>query len=336
MTDEPKITGDGARQVPARAVSRYLIYTLSIPERALRSSVGLTAGAAREATSFLVPGAFKDSKTYEIVVRNSLKFLTDDIGGTRRPAVAGEAEEETPDGYVARKAVGNFLDLAGLATLHVSPVWLLAIVSDVAYGSKAYVAELAKELEEKGIIDESSTIHHVDDVLEAVRRGSGEAATLFDTPPLSADELKKTLDATREAIADPDYVKLLPAAEIQRQWGEMRKIASEENLDLIDVSAGLTMHTLDKVKTITHGALTGIEVAGGLFNKRILGYYAEALREVHRKGFFETVSESYGPYVDAVFDNFAADRGTFTEEIVTGRLGGKAWRGLRGMFRKKP
>lgn len=320
----------------ANAVGRYLTYTLSIPERALRSTVGLTAGAAREATAFLVPSAFKDSKTYEIVVRNSLKFLTEDVAGARRTGPGEAAEGAPPDGYVARKAVGNFLDLAGLATLHVSPVWLLAIVSDVAYGSRAYVSELARELEAKGIIDESSTIHRVDDVLDAVRRGSGEAATLFDTPPLSADELKRTLDSTRTAIAGADYAKLLPAGEIRRQWNEMRAIASEEDIDLIDVSAGLTMHALRKVKTVTHGALTGIEVAGGIFNLRVLGHYADALEAVRDRGFFQTVAASYGPYVHAVFDNFSADRETFTADVVTGRLAGRAWRGIRGWFVKKP
>lgn len=336
--NEPTTPSEDAagREEPLGAVGRYLVYTLSIPERAIRSTVGLTAGAAREATSFLVPAAFQDSKTYEIVVRNSLKFLVEDIAGAKpKQGENEEPEEEAQDDYVARKAVGNFLDLAGLATLHVSPVWLLAIVSDVAYGSRTYVNELAQELQKKGIIDESSTIHHVDDVLDAVRRGSGEAASLFDTPPLSADELKKTLDSTRAALADPEYAKLLPATEIARQWEDMKSIANTEKLDLLDVSAGVTMHALKQLKTVSHGALTGIEVAGGLINRQIFSHYAGALKAVHEKGFFQTVSESYGPYVTAVFDNFASDRGTLTEEVVTGRLPARMWRGVKGFFSRK-
>ena len=45
--------------------------------------------------------------------------------------------------YVTRKAVGNFVDMASLATLHVSPLMLLAAVSDLAYGSQVYLKELA-------------------------------------------------------------------------------------------------------------------------------------------------------------------------------------------------
>ena len=145
----------------------------------MRSTIGLAAGAAKETAEFLVPQAFQDSKTYEIVVRNSLRFLTQDVGGA-----ANETEDATEvEDYLARKAVGNFVDLAGLATLHLSPLWLLAIVSDIAYGSKSYVLELADELKKKGLIDESSTIHNVDDVLEAIQNASGKAANTFDMSP---------------------------------------------------------------------------------------------------------------------------------------------------------
>ena len=74
--------GDETTESPAddsdtsvASVGRYLFYGLSLPERALRSSIGLAAGAARETAELLVPRAFQDSKSYGIVVRNSLRFL---------------------------------------------------------------------------------------------------------------------------------------------------------------------------------------------------------------------------------------------------------------------
>ena len=72
----------------ASVLARYLIYTLSVPERAVRSTVALAGGAAREAATFLVPRAFQSSKTYEIVVTNSLKFLTEQVGGAKSAAPA--------------------------------------------------------------------------------------------------------------------------------------------------------------------------------------------------------------------------------------------------------
>ena len=312
---------------PASA-ARYLLYSLSLPERALRSTIGLAGGTAQRAAEFLVPQAFQSSKTYEIVVRNSLKFLTDDIGG----ATPADDDEPAVEGFMARKAVGNFVDFAGLATLHVSPLWMLAIVSDVAYGTKTYVLELAEELKKQGIIDDTSTIHHVDDVLEAIQNATGQSATLFDTPPLSVDQLRETLQQTREAATSADYASVLPQAEVQRYWNEMRDIATAEDVSLLGVSAAMTMHTLEKAKSTSTGALTGLRVAGGLLNRHVLGHYVDSLTELHDKGFYETVRQSYAPYVEAVWNNFSSDKSTWTEEVVTGRAFGTAWNAVRGWF----
>jgi len=152
------------------SIGRYLLYSLSLPERAVRGSVGLAAGAVKETAGMLVPRAFQSSKTYQIVVVNSLKFLTRDIAGIKE---SDEEGNQGVEGYLARKTIGNFIDLAGLATLHVSPLWLLAIVSDLAYGTKTYVRELGAELKKQGLIDKNSTINHVEDILNAVQGATG-------------------------------------------------------------------------------------------------------------------------------------------------------------------
>ncbi len=319
-------------QGTVESLNRYLLYTLSLPERTVRSTVALASGAAKETAEFLVPKAFQSSKTYEIVVRNSLKFLTHDVGGVESQ---GDDEDQMGDDYMARTAVGNFVDLAGLATLHLSPLWMLAIVSDVAYGSKSYVQELAGELRSKGLIDENSTIEHVDDILEAVQNATGEAAGMFDTPPLSVEQLKESLNKTRAAITSADYTAVLPESEVANYWNEMKEIAKRDNVSLLGVSSAMTMHSLGKVQTVASGALTGVEVAGGMFNKIVIGHYADALQALRRDGFYETVSESYAPYVDAVWTNFGADRETITEQVLDGSMFSKIGRKVRGWFGRK-
>jgi hypothetical protein len=326
----------------ASALSRYLLYSLTLPERAVRSTIGLAAGAARESAAFLVPQAFQSAKTYELVVHNALGFLTEQVGGVKPAGTAdtdGDASDsDAPDtdAYIARKAVGNFVDLAGLATLHVSPVWFMAIFSDVAYGSKTYVRELAQALEQKGLISDSSTIHHVDDILEAVQDASGQAATLFDTPPLSVDELRNTLDRTRTALASADYKRILPEAELNEFWNEMRQVAEQENQSLLGVSGAITMQMLDRVSTVSRGALTGVQVVGGLFSRHVVGHYTGSLRNLKEKGFYETLQGVSGPYSQAVWMNFQPDNATLTEELVSGRAIGKAVQSFRSWLSSKP
>lgn len=309
------------------------MYGATLPERLARSSIGVAAGAARESAAWLVPKAFQDSKTYELVVHNSLRFLAEDIGGVaaREPAAVEASAEE----FIARKAVGSFIELAGLATLHVSPVWLLAIVSDVAYGTKAYVNELAVELKKQGLIDENSTIGGIDDVLEAVRKASGDAATVFDTPPLSPEQLKESLDATRAAIASADYRRILPEAELRQYWQEMRDVATRENQSLLGVSGAVTMRTLGKVATVGRGTLTGVQVVGGLANRHVLGHYRESLATIRERGLYTTLRETAGPYITAVGHNFTGERSTWTEELLSGRILKKGAATVAGWFRRR-
>ena len=68
---------------------------------------------------------FKVLRTYTVMVRQMLDFLVHDVGRVAQ----GEQPSSTADvdHYVARKAVGNFVDMASLATLHVSPLLILAV-----------------------------------------------------------------------------------------------------------------------------------------------------------------------------------------------------------------
>ena len=315
-------------------LGRYFVYSLTVPERTVRSTIGLAAGAAREAADFMVPQAFQSSKTYEVAIRNSLRFLIEDIGGVKGQQTDGA---EGPDDYMARKTVGNFIDLAGIATLHVSPLWLLAIVSDMAYGSKTYLVELGEELKKQGLIDEDSTITQVDDVLEAIQHASGTAAGLFDTPPLSTDQLKETLDETRTAVkAAADYKKVLPEAELKRYWEEMREVAEREDVSLLGVSGAMTMHSLGKVKTVSQGALTGVMVAGGLFNRHVVGHYLDSLKNIHERGLYQTLHDSSAPYIEGVWSNFESNRPTITEDVVSGRAIGKIYDKLTGWLGGRP
>ena len=79
-------TSEPSPQPDRSSVLKYLVFTLSLPERALRSTVGLVGGAAHEAASLLVPRAFRDSKTYQALIQQNLDYLLKNVGGVKRPA----------------------------------------------------------------------------------------------------------------------------------------------------------------------------------------------------------------------------------------------------------
>ena len=313
--------------VVERSLFDSLKYGVSLPERFVRSAAGLTAGTAKELAEFLVPRSFQDSKTYEVVIRNSLNFVVANIGGVDLPPVPGAGAQA--ENFLARKAVGNFMDFAGLATLHTSPLWVLAVVSDLAYGTKSYMQELAHELQAQGLIDDVSTIHKIDDLLDAVQRASGTAASSLDQPPLSVDELKKSLDETRLALMEADPRMLFPEAEIARFWGDMKSLATKEDVSLLGVSGVVAMQTLATVKAVSQGTMTSVVVAGQIVNRAVFSHYVDALTRINQHGVFETLSSTYEPYVDAVWKNFRGDKRTWTESLLDADTYRGAWNAVK-------
>ena len=337
-----------AEKLPSTADSLMtgLLYGISLPERLVRSAVGLTAGTAKEIAEFVVPQAFQDSKSYEVMVRNSLGFLLNsvatvsDSAGAESPesipatSASGKVSAADPSRYIARKVAGNFIDIAGLATLHVSPLWVLAIVSDAAYGTKTYLNELAQELQSQVLIDDSSSIHKVEDLFNAVKQASGSAASAFDQPPLSLEELRTSVEQTRKAVNEIDPRKLIPESEISRYWSEMRSLAQQEQISMLGVSAAIAMETVESVKDLSQGTLTGLFVAGKIINRNIFSHYWDSLATINEQGIWNSVRKTYSIYVDLAWGNFTSSRKTWTETVLDPGRFARWWRAFVGLFRK--
>lgn len=312
------------------SVRNYLFYGLSIPERTIRSTAAMIGGLVNESAGLLVPQAFRDSKSYQTFVQQMLDVVINDVGGVKSEKECDE--EANVEDFVARKTVGGFVDMAGMATLHVSPVFLLAIVTDIAYGSKTYLNELSEQLKKEGVIDEDSTISNAADLLDAIGEASNETANAFDTPPISLEGLRATLDETTDNLAKIDPSKILPKSEIDKFWAEMQSISKDQDVNLIHLSSAITMYTLNQVETVSQGALTTITVAGSLMDKHVLQHYWNGLDEISERGIYTIISESSQPYIAAIWHNFDSDRETVTEDIVSGKIAGKVWSGIKGLF----
>lgn len=304
----------------SRALQRMVQYSTSLPERTLRSASALAGGLVRESTNWLVPLAFRNSKSYSIFVKQTLDFVVNDIGGVKRALTAGKDDGKAAQVDMARKTVGNLLDMTALATFHLSPLTVLAIFSDVAYGSKVYLQQLSSRLKEHGIIDQQTTIDGAADLIAALERASGSAVGMFDQPPISIDGLRKTIEETRAAVQDVDPTKILPFAEIDQMWRQMELAAKEQKASLWDVSATMSVVALNNIKAVGQGSVVSLEIAGNMFHQHIIEHYWSGLRAIEREGLLPTLSKGSEPYLEAVWSNFALDRKTWTEQLLSGEL----------------
>ena len=336
MTEEKTDSNQPNETTPAqpadpgvRSTFEYLTFGLSLPERALRTTSAMVGGVLRESASLLVPQAFRDSKSYNMFVGQMLDFVANDIGGVKTDAEskAGEGESET-ESYVAKKTVSSFVELAGMAMLHVSPMTVLAITSDIAYGSNALLKELSVELKKQGVIPEESTIDSTADLLAVVGETSGDVANVFDLPPLSVEGLTDTVNKTKDQVAKLDPKNLLPQKEIQRLWDDMYSMDAKQDVSVFDVSSAMTMYTFNQVGNVAKGALTTVRVTGDLLDRHVVDHYWQALSDIGQQGLYSFVGNVGRPYVEAVWHNFSMERETVTEDLLSGKLIGRAWKGF--------
>ena len=312
------------------SIRDYLVYGLSLPERAIRSTAGVVGGALRESAAALFrrPSAMRGPTN-----SSSARCWTSWRKTSAASPVRTDRKTRGSQNYVARKTVGNFVEMASLATVHVSPMLLLAIVSDLAYGSKAYLGELAEELPSPGRDQDASAIRQVDDLLEAAASASEETAAAFDTPPLSIEGLRENRPPGQGIAARHRSRPGDPEDEIRQFWDRMRSVAQREDMSPLAISGAMTLGSLDRFAKLGSGALTSVRVAGSLFDGVVLDHYRTVLTNIDEHGLYSTLSASSQPYAEALWRNFSADRATVTERFLdsgaAARALGKARRWLK-------
>ena len=306
------------------------VYGLSLPERVARAMIGTAGGVVRGTARMAVPDAFKEGRLYEITVKKMLGFLADDIG--RLESAVGTAPDGT-DQFVVKKAVGNVIDVAGLAVFHVSPIWVIAIFSDIVYGTRTYLNALVKELKEEGVLPESQTVENIDHLLAALQSTSGTLANNLDTPPVTVEQLRNTVSQLRTQAASTDLTGLISTEDMARVWNEIEETVRLEDRSLLEVSNAVAMMTYTQLVRAGKGAYGSVKVALDLFSDNVVEYYFEAFGRIHEKGYYESVMEVYASFVDDLAHLFDTSGVTTTEKVLRGR-----WirRFFTWLFRRQP
>ncbi len=342
------------------------LYTASLPERTLRAMVGAASGVLRESARAAVPDAMKRTKFYELTVRKMLGFLVKDVGGLEAaaargaggsmpagsisgvpgatgaaaavPGIAAEnAPAAVPEGseFVVKKAIGNAIDIAGLATLHLSPLWVIAAFSDVVLGARTYLNALGEELRARGVISPEEKFEGVDGLLKSLQKLSGAVADNLDTPPVTVKELEKMVSSLREESKRVDLTRVLPEAELKRLWDEIHTAAKLEGRSPFEVSSAMGMMVFTQISRIGQGAYGTVKVGFDLVHDNILKYYVDSLGELRRKGFYQSIIDVSHPYMEGLGHLFQPSRESYTEQILKGKPFAALWRKLRAWCRRR-
>ena len=209
--------------MPRDSIKAYL---LSLPERLLRSSLGLGAGVAREIGEVVLPDGVRRTRLYQNLVDTTLRFLIEQVGG-----VEGAYPNETPlpDDFLKRRTAGNVIEALGIVAFRASPVWVLAAMADLCGLGRHLIPQLADELKQQGLLDQDRTFESVDEVLDGLEKTSARVASAINTLPLDVASLRAEWNAIREE-ARKLQPSLLPSPEmVTGLWHRLRDEAAAQN-----------------------------------------------------------------------------------------------------------
>ena len=292
-------------------------YLLSLPERIVRSTVGLGAGVAREVSEVALPDAVRRSQLYRNLVDATLHFLIEQVGGVEG---VYRADAALPDNFLARRTAGNAVEVLGIVAFRASPVWILAALADVCGMGRQLIPEVTEALKAQGLLETDSSFTTVDQLLDGLERTSTHLAATVNTPPLDVKGLRAEWEALKEEARHLPQASLPSWESIKAVWTDLEAESRRQNRTIFETSSVMAVSAARAlpggVQWLSTSARVGAARAGRVFAAALLDHYRQTLSEIRQAGYLTYAGRQLRPYVLAAADQFSPTRRTLTQRLL--------------------
>jgi hypothetical protein len=292
-------------------------YLLSLPERLVRSTLGLGAGLTREVADIAVPGGIRRGQLYQNLVDATLRYLIEQVGGAEGVYAAGD---KLPDDFVARRTAGNAIELLGIVAFRASPVWVLAALADLSGAGRYLIPQITEALKADGLLENDVEFTTVDEMLDGLERTSGRLAAAINTPPLDVPGLRAEWQAVREEARALQPANLPSRDSLTALWQQLKSEAAHQDRSVVETSSMLAVSAArglpERVRYLSVSARVGASRAGYVFGAALLDHYRQTLGEIRQTGYATYAARQLRPYVRAAVAQFSPRRRTLTERLL--------------------
>jgi hypothetical protein len=291
-------------------------YLLTVPERVVRSVVGISAGLAREVGEVAIPDGIRRTQLYQNVVDGTLRFLIEQVG-----EVEGVYTADTglPDDFLARRTAGNAVEALGVVAFRASPVWVLAALSDLAGMGRQLIPELTAALKAEGLLEKDAEYVSVDQMLDGLERTSSRLASSFNTPPLDVAGLRREWSALRNEVKGLTPDRLPSRDSIRQIWADLTAEAARQERSVFETSSIMAVSAVrsvpDGVKWLGASTVVGVTRTGQVVGTALLDHYRDTLGEIRDVGYLAFARRQFAPYIRAAADQFSPSRVTLTQRL---------------------
>jgi hypothetical protein len=291
-------------------------FVLSLPERIVRSVSAVTGGLLREAGVILLPVRLRRSALYRVMVEVTLRFLIEELG-----RVKGVYPKNADiEGFLVKRTASHGIELLGLLTLHVSPIWVLAALADATGAGHALIEQIAESLKQEGLLDRDSHFENLDQVLNGLEKTSAHLADTLNMPPVTLSGLRREWDKLREVLPSVPVANLPSLVTLETLWTKLVTASAAEHQSVFALCSTLAVGALAElpasVSWLSRASQTAAKRTGQLLGETLLDHYVIALNEISEAGFLAYWSKQFRPYLSAAALQFAPANESTTERLL--------------------
>jgi hypothetical protein len=257
------------------------------------------------------------SKTYQTMVEIALRFMIEQVG-----QVEGvyPLEGELANNFLLRRTAGHGIELAGLLAFRASPVWIMAALADISGAGRQIVQEISEALKEEGLLKRESKFENIDQLLDGLEQSSGQAADLFNAPPMDIAGLRKEWATFRQSIAKIPPRNLPSAELVRRHWDELKLEAAAQNRSVFQLSSIMAVsavaHAPETLLRLARAANRAVWRTGQLFAGSVLEHYSHTLHDIRERGYAAYWADAFRPYLRAAAGQFSPAHSSLTDRFL--------------------
>jgi len=292
-------------------------YILSLPERVIRSALGLGAGLLHEVGEVVLPRGVRRTQLFKNLVETTLRFLIERVGGAQ---ATHPVDEAPPHDFIARRGAGHAIELLGIVAFRVSPVWVLAAFADLSGLGRRLIPEITEALKAEGLLEKDVEFASMDQMLNGLEKTSSRLAETFNTPPLDVEALRKEWAAIRESARSVKPSDLPSPQAISKQWAALRHESARQGRSIFEVSSVMAISAVrvlpGRLRWLSASARVGAKRTGKLVSAAMLEHYTETLGELRSVGYLTYAKRQLSPYVRACVAQFSPQKRTLTQRLI--------------------
>lgn len=278
-------------------------YLLTLPERVVRSALGLGAGVTRELGEVALPAGVRRSQLYRNLVDTTLRFLIEQVGGAERVSLS---ETALPDDFLARRTAGNVIEVLGIVAFRASPVWILAAVADASGFGRLIIPDVAAALKTQGLLAADAEFASMDQLLDGLERTSARLAQTVNTPPLDVAGLRREWQDIREQVRSHPAGSVASREAIGGLWTDLQAEAARQERSVFETSSVMAVAAVR----------AGLARTGHVISQALIEHYRQTLDDIQRVGYLKYTGRQLQPYVAAAARQFSPKRRTLTDYLL--------------------